>query len=435
MINKHLNIILKLLFLTILFLFACQPAKSQSPTGAIHALPTEITLSGHLRDGDSVGEIGMPNAYIFALANDYKTVLGYSKTKNGVYPERGSWEITGLPVNNEIILVGFHPNTKFNWVTREIKMGIFNKDVGDFIIKAGPYHDPEFGGPGGPGLLNLILHEVGVFILDNQTKSLEGLIDYLLNEAKKLDNETEINETLTYSEEEIAITSMIQEIVAASDNQDWEQMKKYFLPSSQAYLGLEEAQNNTSKPTPGTKTTSQLVINEINVNNFTAVAYCNISTIETFNGKNIRKDDAEATMFLEKVDNKWKLSKVQSKIINTIRGSGSDYIKILSVTPDSGLIDGVNTDFEVVVEYKLVSSKRGGINICFNNGKELENYYASTRNHISVDKGTGTHIFNVSEKPKNWGSLNDFKVCACLGVIGEKVNYYLDQDFKILIFN
>jgi len=243
------------------------------------------------------------------------------------------------------------------------------------------------------------------------------------------------NDNLTYSEEEIAITSMIQEIVAASDNQDWEQMKKYFLPGSQAYLGLEEAQNNTSKPTPGTKTTSQLVINEINVNNFTAVAYCNISTIETFNGKNIRKDDAEATMFLEKVDNKWKLSEVQSKIINTIRGSGSDYIKILSVTPDSGLIDGVNTDFEVVVEYKLVSSKRGGINICFNNGKELENYYASTRNHISVDKGTGTHIFNVSEKPKNCGSLNDFKVCACLGVIGEKVNYYLDQDFKILIFN
>lgn len=197
MINKHLNIIFKLLFFIILFLFVCQPIKSQS-AGAIHPTPTEITLSGRLLDGDSVGKIGIPGAYIFALANDYKTVLGYSKTKNGVYPERGSWEITGLPVSSEvkeIILIGFHPNTKFNWVTAKVKTGIFNKDVGDLIIKAGPYHDLEFGGPGAPGLLNLILHEVGVFILDNQTKSMEGLIDYLLNEAKKLDNgETKMSE-------------------------------------------------------------------------------------------------------------------------------------------------------------------------------------------------------------------------------------------------
>jgi hypothetical protein len=246
---------------------------------------------------------------------------------------------------------------------------------------------------------------------------------------------TQENENLTHSEEEIAITSMINNLFAASDNQDWEQMKKDCLPGSQVYLGLEEAQNNTSKPTPGMKTTSQLVIDKINVNNFTAVAYCNVSTIMTFNGKNIRKDDAETTMFLEKVDNKWKLSEVQSKIINTIRGSGSDYIKILSVTPDSGLIDGVDTDFEVVVEYKLVSSKRGGIDVSFNNGKNPDNYYASTRNYICVDKGSGTHIFNVSEKPKNWGSLNDLKVCACLGVRGEKCNYGLGCDYKILNFN
>jgi len=196
MMNTHLKTIFKLLFFIILFLFVCQPVKSQSPAGAIHPIPTVITLSGRLLDGDSAGEIGIPGAYIFALANDCKTVLGYSKTKNGVYPERGSWEITGLPVNSEvkeIILVGFHPNTKFNLVTAKVKTGIFNKDVGDLIIKAGPYHDPEFGGSGAPGLLNLILHEVGIFILDNQTKSLEGLIDYLLNEAKNIDNgETKI---------------------------------------------------------------------------------------------------------------------------------------------------------------------------------------------------------------------------------------------------
>jgi len=51
-----------------------------------------------------------------------------------------------------------------------------------------------------------------------------------------------------------------------------------------------------------------------------------------------------------------------------------------------------------------------------------------------LDKGISVHIFNVSVKPKNWGSLADFKACACLGVIGEIVNYYLDCDFKILTF-
>jgi len=33
-----------------------------------------------------------------------------------------------------------------------------------------------------------------------------------------------------------------------------------------------------------------------------------------------------------------------------------DFINIISVTPNSGLIDGVDTDFKVVVEYNLFSS-------------------------------------------------------------------------------
>lgn len=36
-----------------------------------------------------------------------------------------------------------------------------------------------------------------------------------------------------------------------------------------------------------------------------------------------------------------------------------DFINIISVTPDSGLVDGVDTDFKVIVEYNLVSSNLG----------------------------------------------------------------------------
>lgn len=43
-----------------------------------------------------------------------------------------------------------------------------------------------------------------------------------------------------------------------------------------------------------------------------------------------------------------------------------DFINIISVTPDSGLMDGVDTNFKVIVEYNLYSSNQGILQICFN---------------------------------------------------------------------
>jgi len=128
--------------------------------------------------------------------------------------------------------------------------------------------------------------------------------------AMKNDNSQE-DENLTYSEELIAITSVIQEIVDAFDNQDWEKMKRYCLPGSQAYLEADKAQD-TLKLTPGTKITTQLVINRINVNDFTAMVYCNTTTIMTLEGKLIHEGNSDGTIFLEKVDNKWKMTKSQN---------------------------------------------------------------------------------------------------------------------------
>lgn len=116
------------------------------------------------------------------------------------------------------------------------------------------------------------------------------------------------NKTLTHSEEEIAITLVIQKLVAAFDNQDWEQMKKYCLPGSQAYLDADKAQNTLNFTPPGTKITSQLVINRINVNDFTAKVYCNTTTTMTLDGKIMNEDNSDGIIFLKKVDNKWKMT-------------------------------------------------------------------------------------------------------------------------------
>ena len=114
------------------------------------------------------------------------------------------------------------------------------------------------------------------------------------------------NKNLTHSEEEIAITSMINNLFDAIANQDWDQIKKYCLPGSQAYLEADKAQD-TAKPPPGTKVTYKLVINKINVSNFTATVHCNITAIMTFEGKLVNEENSNGIIFLKKVDNKWKM--------------------------------------------------------------------------------------------------------------------------------
>jgi len=48
-----------------------------------------------------------------------------------------------------------------------------------------------------------------------------------------------------------------------------------------------------------------------------------------------------------------------------------DFINIIGVTPDSGLVDGVDTDFTVVVEYNLYSYTQGEVQVGFNNGESI----------------------------------------------------------------
>ena len=111
-----------------------------------------------------------------------------------------------------------------------------------------------------------------------------------------------------------------------------------------------------------------------------------------------------------------------------------DFINIISVTPDSGLVDGVDTDFTVVVEYNLYSYTQGEVQVGFNNGESINSFRMVNPAYFLENKGYGTHEFNVTIKPKNWGSQGDFSVLVILDEVPWVSNYVLASDTEILTF-
>ena len=116
-----------------------------------------------------------------------------------------------------------------------------------------------------------------------------------------------------------------------------------------------------------------------------------------------------------------------------------DFINIISVSPNSGLIDGVDTDFTVVAEYNLFSYDSGELSISFNNMLNNEgnpgNYWIIESANYYINKGYGTHEFNVTVKPKDWGDEGDFSVWVCIDEIPQNDDRLLDCDEKILTFS
>jgi hypothetical protein len=114
-----------------------------------------------------------------------------------------------------------------------------------------------------------------------------------------------------------------------------------------------------------------------------------------------------------------------------------DFINIISVTPNSGLIDGVDTNFKVVVEYNLYSYNQGKLYIGFNivdiDG-QMDGWSIFQNADFFVNKGSGTHEFNVTVKPRNWGSQGDFSVRVGLEEIPWVDNWALASDEEILTF-
>jgi len=86
-----------------------------------------------------------------------------------------------------------------------------------------------------------------------------------------------------------------------------------------------------------------------------------------------------------------------------------DNIQIISVSPSSGLVDGVDFDFTVKVEYDLASVNSGLLMIGFNT-VEVNRFRMISEASTIVDKGAGTHTFNVTATAKDWLADGDFQV-------------------------
>jgi len=94
----------------------------------------------------------------------------------------------------------------------------------------------------------------------------------------------------------------------------------------------------------------------------------------------------------------------------------------------------MDTNFKVVVKYNLFSSNEGLLQVAFNNQESINSIRFVKDTHCIVYKGSGMYEFNVTVKPKNWGSQGDFRVLVTLDEIPQVSNRFLATDVKILTF-
>ena len=107
-----------------------------------------------------------------------------------------------------------------------------------------------------------------------------------------------------------------------------------------------------------------------------------------------------------------------------------DFINIISVSPNSGLIDGVDTDFTVIVEYNLFTLDTGIISISLY--PHLDSELGLMVEVVDVDKGYGTYEFNFTIKPKYWG--RDLSLCVYIDE-AELTITSLDYECRLLTFS
>lgn len=89
-------------------------------------------------------------------------------------------------------------------------------------------------------------------------------------------------------------------------------------------------------------------------------------------------------------------------------------IEIISITPDSGLVNGNTYDFITNVSYTFSTPNQCELQIGFNNGDGLNTFYLIKEAKKIVDNGIGYHTFNVTTAAKDWGIPGSFKVMVIL---------------------
>ena len=86
-----------------------------------------------------------------------------------------------------------------------------------------------------------------------------------------------------------------------------------------------------------------------------------------------------------------------------------DIIEIISISPSMLLVDGVEYNFIVNIEYDLVTVNSGMLMIGFNT-EEVGKFYMLSEATEIVSKGSGVHTFDITTIAKDWMSEGDFEV-------------------------
>jgi hypothetical protein len=125
---------------------------------------------------------------------------------------------------------------------------------------------------------------------------------------------------------------------------------------------------------------------------------------------------------------------VVMSIVSCSTNGEIDSITIVSVSPNSGLANGANYDFTVVVDYELMTKDQGELDIGFNNGSDINSYIMLGVDQI-VNQGSGQYMFNVFATAKDWGLAGDFGVFVYISEYPHGVQWTpLDSDIMILTF-
>lgn len=88
-----------------------------------------------------------------------------------------------------------------------------------------------------------------------------------------------------------------------------------------------------------------------------------------------------------------------------------DKIRIVNVTAAAPVIDGVENEFTVEIEYTLESLEEGSVAIGFNVDSSVR-FKMMTRK--KVKKGVNSMILKAKATPKDWKENGDFSVMANL---------------------
>jgi len=107
-----------------------------------------------------------------------------------------------------------------------------------------------------------------------------------------------------------------------------------------------------------------------------------------------------------------------------------DFINIISVYPESGLQDGVDTNFRVEVEYNLFTLNTGIIYLSL--FPHINSETGLIVEVVDINKSNGIYEFDFTIKPKYWG--RDLSLCVYINDI-EHTFPPLDHECRLLTFS